>query len=193
MTIDALKQLRDKTGVSIMLCKKALEEAKGDFDKAMKILERESLKTAAKKIGRETKSGVIDAYIHSNKKVGVLIELRCETDFVAKNELFQKLAHDLAMHIAASNPRFTKKELIPEEIKQEAKKIYEEEASGLNKPKELKEKIIEGKLNTHLDEITLYEQPFVKDQDKKVKEIIEEAILRFGENIEVARFCRFEL
>lgn len=193
MTIDALKQLRDKTGVSIMLCKKALEEAKGDFDKAMKILERESLKIAAKKIGRETKSGVIDAYIHSNKKVGVLIELRCETDFVAKNELFQKLAHDLAMHIAALNPKFARKELISEEMKTELKTAYEEETAAMNKPKEIINKIIEGKLSAHLDEITLYEQPFVKDQDKKVREVIEEAILKFGENIEVARFCRFEL
>lgn len=193
MSIDNLKQLREKTGVSIMLCKKALDEAKGNFEKAMKILERESLKTAVKKSERETKSGVIDAYIHSNKKVGVLIELRCETDFVAKNEFFQKLAHDLAMHIAASNPRFTKKELIPEEIKTELKTAYEEETAPMNKPKEIRNKIIEGKLNACLDEMTLYEQLFVKDQDKKVKEIIEEAILKFGENIEAARFCRFEL
>lgn len=193
MTIDALKQLRDKTGVSIMLCKKALEEAKGDFERALKILEIKSKAIAFKKSGRETKSGVIDAYIHSNKKVGVLIELRCETDFVAKNELFQTLAHDLAMHIAASNPKFVKKELISEEIKQEARKIYEEEISGLDKPKELKEKIIEGKLLSHFGEITLYEQPFVKNQDKKTEEVIKEAILKFGENIEVGRFCRFEL
>lgn len=191
--IDALKQLRDKTGVSIMLCKKALDEAKGDFEKALKILEIKSKAVAFKKSERETKSGVIDGYIHSNRKVGVLIELRSETDFVARNELFQKLAHDLAMHIAASNPRFVKKESMPEEIKQEARKIYEEEMSGVDKPKELKEKIIEGKLNARLDEMTLYEQPFVKDQDKKVGEVVEEAILKFGENIEVARFCRFEL
>lgn len=193
MTINVLKQLRDKTGVSVMLCKKALDEAKGDFEKALKILEIKSKAAAFKKSERETKAGAIDGYIHSNRKVGVLIELRSETDFVAKNELFQKLAHDLAMHIAASNPKFVKKELIPEEIKQEARKIYEEEVSGLDKPKELREKIIEGKLNTHLNEMALYEQPFVKDQDKKVGEVIEEAILKFGENIEVARFCRFEL
>ena len=193
MNAESLKQLREQTGVSIMLCKKALDEAKGDFKKALKILEIKSKAVSLKKSERETGSGAVDAYIHSNRKVGVLIELRTETDFVAKNELFQKLAHDLAMHIAASNPKFVKKELIPEEVRREAKKIYEEEITGLDKPKELKEKIIEGKLLSHFAEITLYEQPFVRDPDKKVGEVVEEAILKFGENIEVARFCRFEL
>ena len=148
MNTESLKQLREQTGVSIMLCRKALEEAKGDFEKALKILEKESLKIAAKKFGRETKTGAIDAYIHSNKKIGVLVELKSETDFVARNELFQKLAHDLAMHIAAMNP---------------------------------------------IDLAALYEQPFIKDQNKKIKEIIEEAVLKFGEKIEVMRFCRLEL
>lgn len=193
MNLEEVKKLRERTSLSIALCKKALEEARGNFDEALKILDKKSIGSAEKKGIRETKSGVIDSYIHSNKKLGVLIELRSETDFVARNEAFQKLAHDLAMHIAASNPSFIKKELIPDDIKAEIRKVYEEEIAAMDKPKEVKDKILEGKLKSHLDEITLYEQPFIKDQDKKIKEIIEEAILKFGENIEIVKFSRFQL
>jgi elongation factor Ts len=191
--INQVKQLRQATGVSISQCKKAIEEANGDLEKAKELLRKWGEDLAGKRAGRETGEGIIDAYIHSNKKIGVLVELRCETDFVARNEEFQNLAHDLAMHVAAFNPLFIKEEEIPEEVLEKEREIYKEQFAKENKPPEILEKMIEGKLKKYKENICLLTQPFVKDQTKTVQEVINEYIAKLGENISVKRFIRFEI
>ncbi len=186
-----IKKLREETQAPVMECKKALEEAKGDFEKAKKILEKAGKARAEKKEQNVTKTGIIEAYVHSNKKVGVLLELRCETDFVAKNQEFQNLAHDLCMHIAAMNPLYISLSKIPEEVINEKKEEYKKEIT--DKPPEIIEKIVMGKLEKELQEICLEKQPFIKDETKTVGELIQEAIAKFGEKIEVERFVRFSL
>jgi len=184
-------KLREETQAPVMECKKALEEANGDFEKAKIILQKAGKARAEKKEKGETKTGIIEAYVHSNKKVGVLLELQCETDFVAQNKDFQQLAHDLAMHIAAMNPLYISFDKIPEEVIQEKKEEYKKEL--LNKPPEIIEKIITGKLEKELEEICLEKQPFIKDETKKVGDLIKEAIAKFGEKIELKRFTRFSI
>jgi elongation factor Ts len=184
-------KLREETQAPVMECKKALEEANGDFEKAKIILQKAGKARAEKKERGETKTGIIEAYVHTNKKVGVLLELQCETDFVAQNKEFQQLAHDLAMHIAAMNPLYISFDKIPEEVIQEKKEEYKKEL--LNKPPEIIEKIITGKLEKELEEICLEKQPFIKDETKKVGDLIKEAIAKFGEKIELKRFTRFSI
>jgi len=184
-------KLREETQAPVMECKKALEEANGDFEKAKIILQKAGKARAEKKEKGETKTGIIEAYVHTNKKVGVLLELQCETDFVAQNKEFQQLAHDLAMHIAAMNPLYISFDKIPEEVIQEKKEEYKKEL--LNKPPEIIEKIITGKLEKELEEICLEKQPFIKDETKKVGDLIKEAIAKFGEKIELKRFTRFSI
>jgi len=184
-------KLREETQAPVMECKKALEEANGDFEKAKIILQKAGKARAEKKEKGETKTGIIEAYVHTNKKVGVLLELQCETDFVAQNKEFQQLAHDLAMHIAAMNPLYISFDKIPEEVIQEKKEEYKKEL--LNKPPEFIEKIITGKLEKELEEICLEKQPFIKDETKKVGDLIKEAIAKFGEKIELKRFTRFSI
>jgi len=184
-------KLREETQAPVMECKKALEEANGDFEKAKIILQKAGKVRAEKKEKGETKTGIIEAYVHTNKKVGVLLELQCETDFVAQNKEFQQLAHDLAMHIAAMNPLYISFDKIPEEVIQEKKEEYKKEL--LNKPPEIIEKIITGKLEKELEEICLEKQPFIKDETKKVGDLIKEAIAKFGEKIELKRFTRFSI
>ena len=184
-------KLREETQAPVMECKKALEEANGDFEKAKIILQKAGKARAEKKEKSETKTGIIEAYVHTNKKVGVLLELQCETDFVAQNKDFQQLAHDLAMHIAAMNPLYISFDKIPEEVIQEKKEEYKKEL--LNKPPEIIEKIITGKLEKELEEICLEKQPFIKDETKKVGDLIKEAIAKFGEKIELKRFTRFSI
>lgn len=191
--IDKLKQLREQTCASMVECRKALEESGGDLEEAAKIIRRKGADLAGKKAGRETKQGLIEAYIHANGKIGVLLELNCETDFVAKNEMFKELAHNLAMHIAAMNPRYAGPADIPREIIEEEKKIYQEQLESSGKPQNIVDQIIEGKIRKHNEEICLLNQPFVKNQDLSVQDYINETIAKIGENIKVGKFVRFEI
>lgn len=191
ISTEVIKQLRDATGVSIMQCKKALEEVDGDVEKAKVILQKYSKAAADKKSERELRSGTVASYIHQGGTVGVLVELLCETDFVAKNEAFQVLARDIAMHIAALSPKFIRKEDLKEEDTIKAKEVFAEETEG--KPEEMKEKIIAGKLEAYFNEQTLLEQPFIKDPSKPIKVLLDEAVQKFGEKVEVSRFSRFSI
>lgn len=192
-SIPFIKKLREKTGISMNLCKKALEESGGNFEKALIILRKEGESIAEKKSERKAKEGVIEAYVHNTGKIGVLVDIRCETDFVAKNESFKAFAHDIAMHIAASNPSFLSKDAAPAEIVEEMKKIFEEEARDMNKNEDITEKISEGKLESYIKENALLEQQFIKNQDITIGDYVKEAIQKFGENIKIERFIRFEL
>lgn len=189
VTTETIKELRDKTGVSIMQCRKALIEAGGDMAKAIIILEKNSKAIASKKSDRTLGAGVIQSYIHGAGTVGAMVELLCETDFVAKNEEFKNLSREIAMHVAAINPQFVRKEDISEDEKNKAMEVFAEEVKG--KPDNIKEKILEGKLSTYFGEKTLLLQPFFKNQEVTVSQIIESAIQKFGEKIEVGRVVRF--
>ncbi len=191
ITIDNIKDLRDRTGVSVIQCKKALEEAGGDVEKAIIILRKKSGDVAAKKGDRTFGAGTIGAYVHSNGNVATMVELVSETDFVANNEEFKTLARDLAMHVAASNPKFVKKEDVNEEDKARAKEVFMAEVK--DKPAAMQEKILEGKLNTYFGEMVLLNQPFIKNPELTVEALIQNAVLKFGEKIEVARFARFSV
>jgi elongation factor Ts len=193
MDLKQVKELRDLTGASIMDCRNALEEAKGDFNKAQEILKKKGVAIAEKKEARETKAGLIEAYIHANGKIGVLIDLRCETDFVAKNPLFKELAHDLALQVAAMSPIYVSEADIPEDLLNKEKEAYLAEFKDSNKPEKIINQIIEGKLQKWYQEVCLIHQPFIKNQDQKVSEVIKEYIAKIGENIKVNRFVRFEI
>ncbi len=193
VTIDQIKQLRYETGVSITECKKALEQSQGDLEKAKEILRKWGMDLAEKKATREAKSGLIESYIHPNKKIGVLVEVRCESDFVARSEEFKKMCHDLALHIAGMSPYYIKPEDIPEEFLIGEREIYKEQFKNSGKPQEIIEQIIEGKLKKYKEEISLLTQPFVKAPDKTVQELINEYIAKLGENITVKRFVRYEM
>lgn len=188
-----VQRLREKTGVSIMECKRALEKSGGDEEKAIQILKMEGKLKALKKSERKTKDGIIESYIHSNRKLGVLLELRCETDFVAKTEEFKNLAHDIAMHIAASNPYYIKPEDIPNEVVESQKNLFREEFENVDKPKNIIDSIVDGKMKKYFSEVCLLNQPFVKDLDKTVGDLIQESIAKVGENIEIEKFARFEI
>ncbi len=191
--IEKVKELRHKTSVGLMDCKKALEEAKGDVDVAIEILRKKGMAKAEKKIGRITKEGVIESYIHPGEKLGVLIEMNCETDFVAKNKDFRKLVRELAMHIAACDPLCIDRDGIPEELIEKEKEIYAEQARRSKKPEKIVPRIIEGKLDKFYAEKCLLEQPFVKDPERTVDDILKEAIAKFGENTTIRRFARYRL
>ncbi|MBI2637852.1 MAG: elongation factor Ts [Candidatus Sungbacteria bacterium] len=193
VTAEHIKILREKSGASINECKKALEEAGGDLAKAEEILSRRLGNMAGKRMGREAKSGIVEAYVHSNGKLGVLVELFAETDFVSRNEGFRELAHDVALHIAASAPQYLTSDTIPEDVLNAARKGFEEEAAKLGKPKNITEQIVEGKIQSYFDQFVLVNQPFVKNPDKKVSDVINEAIGKFGENIKIGRFTRLEI
>ncbi|VCU53139.1 Elongation factor Ts [Thermus thermophilus] len=190
---ELIKKLREATGAGMMDVKRALEDTGWDEEKAVQLLRERGAMKAAKKADREAREGIIGHYIHHNQRVGVLVELNCETDFVARNELFQNLAKDLAMHIAMMNPRYVSAEEIPAEELEKERQIYIQAALNEGKPQQIAEKIAEGRLKKYLEEVVLLEQPFVKDDKVKVKELIQEAIAKIGENIVVRRFCRFEL
>lgn len=191
ISTEQVKELRDKTGISIMQCKKALEEAGGDMEKAVILLSKKSKQIAEKKSERTLGSGVVHSYVHAGGSAGAMIELLCETDFVAKNEDFQKLAYDIAMQVTATAPQFLKKEDISEEARQKAIEVFEKELEG--KPEEMKEKILEGKISAHFKDMVLLEQDFIKDPSKTIALLIEEAIQKFGEKIEVGNFVRFSI
>jgi elongation factor Ts len=186
-----VKELREKTGAGMMECKKALEESGGDFNKAIEYLRQKGLATAQKKAGRTATEGIITSYIHMDK-IGVLLELNCETDFVARNEEFRQLAKDIAMHIAAANPQYISKEDVPQEIIEKEKEIYKAQITG-NKPPQVVEKIIEGKLEKFFEDMCLLNQPFIREPEKKIKDLITEKIAKFGENIVIRRFVRFQV
>lgn len=176
-----------------MECKNALTEAEGDFDKAFEILRKKGIAKAEKKSERSTGAGRIDAYLHLGNKVGVLIDLRCETDFVARNEIFAELAHELGMQVAAMRPRYVTSDEIPEEVIAEERAIFEASMSDQKKAPEMLAKIVEGKLAKRFEEICLLDQPSIKDQDIKVRDVIKHYISKLGENIVVKRFTRFEI
>jgi len=189
ITTEQIKELRDLTGVSVMQCRKALEEAGGDKDKAVVILQKKSKEAAFKKSDRVLGAGAVQAYIHSNGTVGAMVELSCETDFVSGNKEFKDLARDIAMHVAAQNPKFIKMEDIKDEEKTAAIAVFTEEVK--DKPENMREKILEGKLNAYFAEKTLMEQPFIKNPDFTIRNLIENAIQKFGEKTEITRFVRF--
>lgn len=193
ISTDAIKTLRSKTGASISDVKAALEKSGGDIERAFQALERSLGERGGSKIMRSTREGVIDCYIHSDRKIGVLVELLCETDFVARTEEFRLLAHDVALHIAAANPLYIRREDVPAEVVEAERRLVEEEAGQLAKPREIIEQIITGKMEKHFGDISLYTQPFVKNPDKTVGDIIVETAGKFGENIKVNRFVRFSL
>ncbi len=188
-----VKALRDKTGAGFMDCKRALEEAGGDFEKAIEILRKKGIAVARKKAGRETKEGIIGAYIHTGGKIGVLVEVNCETDFVARNELFQELVKNIAMQIAASNPKYISPEDIPKEVLEKEKEIYREQALKQGKPEKVVDRIVEGKLRKFYEDVCLLEQPYIRDPEKKVKDYINEVIAKIRENIVVSRFVRYQV
>ena len=188
-----VKELRNRTGAGIMDCKSALTEAGGDMDKAIEILRTKGLAKAAKKAGRIVSEGLIGSYIHAGGKIGVLVEVNCETDFVAKTEDFKQFVKDVAMHIAASSPLFVKREEVPEEIKENERKIYETQAREAGKPEKIIDKIVSGKLDKYLSEICLLDQSFIKDPDKTVQDLLQETIAKLGENISIRRFVRYQL
>jgi elongation factor Ts len=193
ITTSLVKDLRDKTGSPVMDCKKALEESGGDIEKAVTLLRLKGLAAASRKVGRVTREGLIVSYIHPGAKIGVLLEINCETDFVAKNSEFGILAKDLAMQIAATNPICIKREDLPGEIQEKEKEIYRAQAKGTGKPDKVVEKIVEGKLEKYFSEVCLLEQSFVKNLDITIQDLIKSMIAKFGENITVRRFVRYQL
>jgi len=193
VNLELIKQLRERTAAGFMDCKKALEEAQGDIEKAVDILRKKGLAIAAKRAAKETLEGVVSAYIHSNKKIGVLVEVNCETDFVARTSEFQQFAHDLAMQIAATNPIAISREQVPPEVLEREKKIYEEQLKEAGKPENIIPKIVEGKLEKFYKENVLLEQPFIKNPDLTIQDLLNELMAKIGEKILIKRFCRFQV
>ena len=193
VTVDMIRELRSRTGAGMMDCKKALEETGGDIEKAVDLLRKKGLAEAAKKAGRTAKEGIVTSYIHHNRRVGVLLELNCETDFVARTDQFEQLAKDIAMHIAMANPQYVSRNEVPEEVIEHEKTIEREKAEAEGKPEQVIEKIVEGKISKLKENICLLDQPFIKDNSKTIGDLINEAIVLLGENIVVGRFARFEV
>jgi elongation factor Ts len=193
ISADMVKELREKTGAGMMDCKRALSETEGDIEKAIDYLRQKGLSDAAKRTGRTASEGVIGSYIHPGGKIGVLVEVNCESDFVARTEEFQLLVKDLAMHVAASNPLYLRREEVPEEVIAREKNIYEVQAKEGGKPEKIVERIVQGKLEKFFQDVCFLEQPFVKDPDISVSERVSSAVAKLGENIVVRRFQRFQL
>lgn len=191
ISTEQVKKLRDETGVSVMQCRKALEEAGGDEEKAKIILRKISKISAEKKLDRTLGAGTVASYIHSNGTVGTMVELLCETDFVARNEEFRSVARDIAMHIAALAPEYVRGEDVPEEAKVKAKELFLSEIA--DKPKDMQEKILEGKMQNYLAEKVLIDQNFIKNPEITIKSLIETASQKFGERTEIGRFSRFSI
>jgi elongation factor Ts len=186
-----VKKLRDQTGAGMMECKAALKEANGDLEAATTILRKRGLAQATKKAGRSTNEGMIGSYIHTGGKIGVLVEVNCETDFVARTEAFQSLAREIAMHIAAANPQYVRREDIPADVLEREGEIYREQVK--DKPANVVDKIVEGKLGSFYEQVCLLDQPSIRDPKVKVGEIVKDAIAKMGENIAIPRFVRFKL
>lgn len=193
VTIDQIKQLREETGSAPTQIKKALEESKGDVDKARELLRIWGKNISIKKISREAKSGMIEAYLHSNSTTGVLLDIRCETDFVAKSADFKSLAHEICLQIAAMKPLYVSDTDIPEGFLDGETKIYKEQIASSGKPESIVAQILEGKLNKYKQEICLLSQPWIKDDSKTIKNLIEDTVAKVGEKIEVKKFARYEI
>ncbi|MBV8053176.1 MAG: translation elongation factor Ts [Acidobacteriaceae bacterium] len=188
-----VKDLRERTGAPMMDCKQALTEAKGDMEQAIVILRKKGAAVAQKKAARVTSEGSVASYIHAGGKIGVLVEVNCESDFVARTDDFKELVHDIAMHIAASDPKFVRKEDVTPEAYEREKDIYRAQAAATGKPAQVVEKIVEGKMGKFYEEVCLYEQPFIKDQTISISQLIAGKIGKLGENISVRRFARFKV
>jgi len=193
ITAEMVKELRERTGAGMMDCKKALTEAGGDMDKAVDLLREKGLAAAAKKAGRIAAEGLVESYIHAGGRIGVLVEINCETDFVAKTDDFKSLAKDIAMQIAASNPLYVRREDVPAEVIQHEREVLKAQALNEGKPANIVEKMVDGRLEKFYKEVCLLEQPFIKDPDKTVQQLITEKIAQIGENITVRRFTRYQL
>lgn len=192
ITAKEIAAMREKTGLPMMEIKSALVEAGGDEEKAMLILRKKGLSKSAKRADKETKSGLIDSYVHSGR-IGVITEVLCETDFVAKNEDFKNFTHEISLQIAASNPKYLSKDLVPSEIIEKEKNIFFEQAKSSGKPENVIDKIVEGKINTFFSEICLMEQPYFRDSQKTVSDLLNEIVAKTGEKIIISRFARIEL
>ena len=188
-----VKELRDKTGAPMMDCKKALSEAKGDLEQAVVLLRKRGATVAERKAGRATSEGSVTSYIHAGGKIGVLVEVNCESDFVARTDDFKELGHDIAMHIAASDPKFIRKEDVTPEAFEREKDIFRAQAAATGKPPQVVEKIVEGKMGKFYEEVCLLEQPFIKDQTMSIMQLVAAKIGKLGENISVRRFARFKV
>lgn len=193
ITAASVQALRKATGVGMMDCKRALTEAKGDAEKATEILRKKGAMRAAKRQNRETREGLIHSYIHTGGKIGALVELNCETDFVARTDEFQQLAKDIAMHIAATNPDFISRKEVPADLVEKEKEIYREQAAQSGKPEKVLDKIVKGRLEKYYQEVCLLEQAFIKNPDTSVGQLVQETAAKVGENIQVRRFARFQL
>ena len=192
VTTAMVRELRQRTSAGILDCKKALNETNGDMDKAIAYLREKGLAAAAKKSGRIAAEGLVDSYIHLGGRVGVLIEVNCETDFVAKTEGFQEFVRDMAMQVTASRPEYVSREDVPEDVVNSEKEIYMAAAKNEGKPEHILERIVTGRMERFFQEICLLEQPFIKDTDKTVNQVLQELIAQLGENIAIRRFARFE-
>ena len=193
ITAEMVKDLRQATGAGILDCRKALETANGDFDQAVDYLREKGLAQAAKRMDREAKEGLVASYIHAGGRIGVLIEVNCETDFVARTDEFQGLVNDIAMQVAALSARYVQREDIPQEVLEHERQLYRAQALEEGKPEGVLDKIVEGRMNKFYQDVCLLEQPFIRDEDKTIDIVIKEANSRTGENIVVRRFVRFEL
>jgi elongation factor Ts len=193
ITADMVKKLRDTTGAGMMECKKALVEAQGNMEEAVTILRKQGLATATKKAGRSTNEGMIGPYIHMGGKIGVLVEVNCESDFVARTDDFQNLTCEIAMHIAAAAPQYVRRDEVPADVLERERDIYRGQMEGQNKPAAVIDKIVEGKLNSFYEQVCLLDQPSVRDPKITIGQIVQQAIAKMGENIAIPRFVRFKL
>jgi elongation factor Ts len=193
ITPDMVKELRQRTGSGIMNCKKALEEADGDIEKAIIVLREKGLSTAAKKAGRTASEGLVESYIHGDGRIGVLLEINCETDFVARNSEFKNFVHEIAMQIAATNPLYIKPEDVPYDVLQNEKTIIKKQVINEGKPENIADKIVNGKIEKYYKENCLLEQEYIRDSNKTIDSLLREMITKLGENIIIKRFARFEI
>ncbi|MDQ0190535.1 translation elongation factor Ts [Alicyclobacillus cycloheptanicus] len=191
ITAAMVKELREKSGAGMMDCKKALTEANGDMERAVELLREKGLASASKKAGRVAAEGVVEAYIHGGGRIGVLVEVNCETDFVAKTDNFRQLVKDVAMHIAASNPQYVRREDVPQDVVNKEREILRAQTLNEGKPENIVDKIVDGRIDKFFKDVCLLEQPFVKEPDKTVEQLVKEKIAQIGENISIRRFSRF--
>lgn len=193
ISLDAVKKLREQTGAGVLDCKKALTECGCDIEKAVVMLREKGKASAAKRVGRTTANGIISAYIHAGGRIGVLVEMNCETDFVARTDDFQNLAREIAMHVAAEDPRYIGREEVPAEVLEQEKSIFRAQALGEGKPEKVVDKIVEGKLGSFYKQVCLLDQAYVRDDSKTVGDLIKEVMGRLGENLVLRRFVRFQV
>ena len=193
LSASEVMSLREKTGAGMMDCKKALVETGGDIEKAIEFLRKKGIATAEKKTGREAKQGSVTSYIHAGGKIGVLVEINCETDFVARNETFQNFCRDVAMHVAAANPRYLQRSEVPAEVLEKERAIFMDQAKQSGKPENVLGKIVDGKIEKFYTEVCLMEQSFIKNPDTTIENLLKDMIAKLGENMKINRFVRFEL